>query len=196
MIAPSEITAIVLASGVSQRFGEADKLLHTVCDTPLAMHIMDTLTAIPFMERVVVVATDNMALTEMISRHHFQIAHNPQPLRGQGHSLSLGVKRALERQQPEALLICLADMPCVPVEVIDGLIQALNTGASAAVCSAEGRISPPALFHKQHFPSLVELDGEMGARKLLNTIPDVVRVEADPKDLRDFDVPEDFLRPH
>jgi len=194
-IHPGDVTAIILAAGLSQRHGPADKLLRNMDGKPLAMHIADTLTKIPFTERISVVASKNHELAALFSERHYTVVVNPDPAHGQGHSLSLGVRKALEKRQPKALLICLADMPFVSTEVIGSLIKALNTEATAVVCSTRGRITPPALFGNIHFDDLARLEGDTGAKTLLHSIPELLQLEVAPHYLRDFDTSKDFISP-
>jgi len=196
MISPSDVTAIVLAAGLSRRHLDSDKLLRNLHDKPLAMHIADSLKAIPFQDRIAIVAKDNSELAGLFSERRFTVTPNSEPSRGQGHSLALGVKCALMGKPPKALLICLADMPYIPPDVIERLIQGLNSGATAAICSTDDQVSPPALFSTSHFDDLAHLEGERGAKTLLQDIPDLLKVKVAPHHLRDFDTEQDFLSPY
>jgi len=189
------VTAIILAAGLSQRHGPADKLLRNMDGKPLAMHIADTLTAIPFKERISAVASKNYELAALFSERDYSVVVNPDPERGQGHSLSLGVRRALEKRPLKALLICLADMPFISIEVIGRLIKALSMEATAAVCSTQDQISPPALFCNIHFEDLARLEGDTGAKTLLHSIPNLLQMEVAPHYLQDFDTSKDFISP-
>lgn len=192
-ITAADVTAIVLASGRSVRHPGTNKLLRELSGKPLAMHVADTLAAISFKERVAVVAETGPELAACFADRSFSVVRNPDPARGQGHSIALGVNHALQKTRPKALLICLADMPFVPVEVIGKLIDGLNSGATAAICACNGRTSPPALFACHHFDHLENLDGDRGAKAMLDAIPDLLMIEVDPGILRDFDTVQDFL---
>lgn len=192
MIVVEDIAVIVLAAGLSRRYPEGDKLLRPLNHKPLAEYCADTLTAIPFMKRFVVVPSEKGPLAELFLRHDFLLVCNASPERGLGYSLSIGVKEVLKSEQPEAIMVCLADMPFISVEVISRLVDGLNNGASAAVCSSDGHITPPAVFRKAHFCSMTRLDGDRGAKKLLGQIGDVCEVGMNPRLLQDFDTSHDF----
>lgn len=192
MIDAENIVVIVLAAGLSRRYPEGDKLLRLLNHKPLAEYSADTLGAIPFMERFAVVPTGKELLARLFQQHDFLLVNNSSPERGLGYSLSLGVERVLKSRQPEAIMVCLADMPFISDEVVSRLVEGLNSGASAAVCAYEDQISPPAVFRKTHFCSMARLDGDRGARKLLGQISDVCEVEIDPRLMKDFDTSDDF----
>lgn len=191
MIAPSEITVVVLAAGLSRRHREGDKLLRPLAGKPLAAHIADTLGTLEFSGRMAVVAHGSSELADLFRKRNFTLAFNPDPARGLGYSLALGMRQAIECGAPEAVLICLADMPAVSPEILGRLMRSLDT-TSAVVCSVGDQISPPALIHRRHFPALARLDGDTGARAYLRTIPDLARIAVAPEDLQDFDTPADF----
>jgi molybdenum cofactor cytidylyltransferase len=192
MIVVQDIVLIVLAAGLSRRHEEGDKLLRPLSHKPLAEYCADTLAAIPFMKRFVVVPSEKGSLARLFQKHDFRLVCNDSPERGLGYSLSLGVQEVLKTEQPEAIMICLADMPYITAEVISRLVDGLNSGASASVCSSDGHITPPAVFRKAHFCSMTRLDGDEGAKKLLGQIRDACEVEIAPQLLADFDTSHDF----
>jgi molybdenum cofactor cytidylyltransferase len=92
--------------------------------------------------------------------------------RGQAWSLKCGVRAALEHEA-EAAVVLLADQPLLPHGVIDCLIdhylQLTEMGERPAYVAASfrGLPRPPILFDSALFPALLELEGDLGARKLL-----------------------------
>jgi molybdenum cofactor cytidylyltransferase len=112
MIAVEATGALVLASGLSRRFGPADKLLAPLRGKPLAAYIATTLGAMPLRARVAVCATGNAGVRTLFEAHNFEVVENADPSLGQAASLVLGLS-ALARSQPKAMLVCLGDMPFV-----------------------------------------------------------------------------------
>jgi len=182
---PEPIAAVVLAAGLSTRFG-GDKLLYPYAGKPLAAHIADTLASLPLTWRVAIVPPVPSLRGNVFAERGFDLVENPDPSQGMGSSLALGAQRALELGA-EALLVCLADMPHVSAEHLGRLLAAGDTDVVAT--SFDGSRGPPVLFPRRLFLDLVALSGDHGARHLLANAGLVV---APPGLARDFDVPGDF----
>jgi molybdenum cofactor cytidylyltransferase len=181
LTAPERIAAIVLAAGLSTRFG-GDKLLHNLDGKPLGAHIVDTLHELELGWQIVVCTAERKPIYLW---RWLDIVENPEPERGMGGSLALGARRAMALGA-EAVLVCLADMPFVTADHLKALIAAPG---DSIVTLANGTRTPPALFGARYLPLLAELTGDRGARDLLR---DAAIVEASPGIVRDIDVPSDL----
>lgn len=189
MTAPSSIAAVVLAAGLSTRFG-GDKLLHPYAGKPLAAHIADTLAAMPLAHRVAIVPPAPSPRAELFSERGFELVTNPDPQQGMGSSLALGARRAAELGA-DALLLCLADMPNVTARHLTELIAAADDSDAVATAFDQSR-GPPAIFARRLFGDLADLTGDHGAKHLL---ANATLIAASPGLERDFDTPSDFDRP-
>jgi molybdenum cofactor cytidylyltransferase len=184
LTAPRRVDAVVLAAGLSARFG-GDKLLHPLAGKPLGAHIATTLAGLPLAARFAICPLDATARRELFQRHGFEIVDNPYPERGMGTSLALGARHALETGA-DAMLVCLADMPYVTAE---HLMAMMGVSARVVATESEGVRSPPAVFSREVLPELAALTGNHGARALLES---AATITADPSLVRDFDTPGDF----
>ncbi|WP_162419753.1 nucleotidyltransferase family protein [Microvirga brassicacearum] len=185
-------SVVVLAAGLSRRYGASNKLLASFGGKPLAMHIAQTLADLPFSRRIAVCAEDDLRLADLFIERGFEIARNANPERGQASSLSIGVRTAA-RTGPEAIVICLADMPFVPASVVKSLVRMIGKADAAGIVATAGVhacvAGPPAIFARAHFQSLMSLEGDMGARALLRA----ARILPVPDEcLADFDTRQDF----
>lgn len=186
-----EATAIiVLAAGLSTRFGRGNKLLAEFRDRPLADHIVGTVEPLPFAAKFAVCSAGLPALTTLFTKRGFSVLPNPDNAQGQATSLRLGVEAA-ERADAKAVLICLADMPFVTSDHLLALVERLGEDMSVPVASvAEGGAPmPPAIFGHDHFPALLQSTGDRGARDLLRS---AARLVVPPRQLADCDTLEDF----
>lgn len=181
--APDRVIAVVLAAGLSQRFG-ADKLVHPLEGKPLGAHIATTLAGLDVAHRIAV-CPKNAERRALFAAQGFEIVENPDPGRGMASSLALGAQRALELDAAR-MLVCLADMPFVTSAHLRRLIAAQG---DIVATEADGTRSPPAVFSQAVLPALTQLTGDGGARHLLR---DAVVVRVPPTMLRDFDRPSDF----
>lgn len=186
MIAPERTLLVLLAAGRSDRFGAADKLAADWRGKPLALHAVAALAGLPFMDRVAVTSST----TVDFAAHGYRTLINPAPERGLSESLALGVTAA-RNAGAAALLVALADMPCITAAHVTRLFEAAD-GPSAVVASSNGvRASPPALFAAGWFAALSEAAGDAGGRALIR---DGVHIVASQGELIDIDTPEDLER--
>ena len=183
-MAAERTAAVVLAAGLSRRFG-SDKLLHPFEGKPLAGHIADTLAALPLAHRLAVCPAGNPHRAELFAARGFEVLLNPEPARGMGASLALAARRAADLSAT-AMLVCLADMPAVTAA---HLVRLMAAEGDAVATETAGIATPPALFRRALFPALSALTGGRGARDLLSG---ATLVPAPPGMTRDSDVPADL----
>jgi molybdenum cofactor cytidylyltransferase len=167
MISPLNKTAIVLvASGLSRRFGRHDKMLAHLGGQPLVEHAAQAITALHPIARVAVCPVNRPAIGErLIDR--FVIAVNKKPKDGLGHSIALGVQVALQFK-PEAIMVCMGDMPFVEPWLLEALTQRLAEGDADIVhAGASQSPHPPTVFGHNCFDRLAGLDGDDGAKSLM-----------------------------
>ena len=186
MIGAEQVALVLLAAGRSRRFGAQDKLMAPYLGRPLGLHVVVALEAVPFCERVAVVADTQLDLAAC----GYRVVQNDDPRAGMGRSLRLGVEAACAGK-PQAVLIALADMPRVTATHIYRLLDRAE-GPDAIVASSDGVIPrPPVLFGCTHFDRLLRSEGDMGARDLVKHGHHVV---TSPAELVDVDTPEDLAK--
>ncbi|WP_267387777.1 nucleotidyltransferase family protein [Sphingomonas sp. GC_Shp_3] len=187
-LTPERTALVLLAAGRSSRFGAADKLAADLFGRPLGLHVAATLAPLPFAARIAVcggTAPDYAA-------HGFEMLFNPRAAEGASTSVALGVAAA-RTHGCDAVLIALADMPCVTTAHIQRLFDA-SDNANTVVASSDGvRLSPPALFSAAHFDTLASLSGDQGARDLIRSGRHIV-TRAD--ELIDIDTEADLAALH
>ncbi|MCH7862206.1 nucleotidyltransferase family protein [Sphingomonas sp. NPDC092331] len=184
MLTPEQTALILLAAGRSRRFNDGDKLAETFLDKPLAYHVVTALERVPFQARIAVVSATTLDFAAL----GYDVVENPDPALGQARSLGFGVARAQELGC-EAVLVALADMPRVTAAHVHRLMDAAD-GPATIVASSDGvQPMPPALFGRDMFPMLMQLEGDHGARDLIRRGHHVI---APPAELVDIDTQEDL----
>jgi len=176
---------VLLAAGLSRRYGAVGKLVANYRGKPLALHSADTLNAVALSQRIAVCRSGDEDLAALLRRRGFTIVLNPDTARGMGSSLALGIEAVVG----DATVVCLADMPNVSAGHINAVIETGQRTGIAASASDGGPPTPPAYFGRAHFAHLLSLDGDRGARGLLGNAPLVVAPAAE---LADVDTPADF----
>ncbi len=179
---------LLLAAGLSERYGARNKLLASYRNRPLITYAANTLRKMTLDHLIAI--TPN----ESIEFHldDFDIVRNARPEDGQGSSLALGAERALELGT-ERLLVVLADMPFVTTEHCETVLSRCQDHSPSA-SALNGQTMPPACFPRSAMTRLAQSRGPHGARDLLRNLPDSALVHADAKVLADFDTSEDFSR--
>lgn len=156
---------LVLGAGLSQRFGEADKLDQDLGGQPVALHALATLAGFPWAARLLV-CRPAAPWAEAYRHAGFELVINDQPEGGMLWSLHLGVTQA---EGAAAVLVALADMPLVTADHIHRLLDSFHQNPGQAVAtSGGGYLGPPAIFPRQALCGLPR-QGEGGARSLLGT---------------------------
>ncbi|MFZ6780681.1 nucleotidyltransferase family protein [Undibacterium sp. Ji83W] len=171
-------TGILLAAGRGRRFdasGQRDKLLQKLADSKsVAQHsAQNLLAAMP--QVVAVLRPDNAALSDQLQAMGVEclVCHDADA--GMANSL----KHALRTTADSAgWLIALADMPAVKPSTMTLLFNALQAGAEIVVPVYQRRRGNPVGFAHQYLPQLLDLQGDVGARSLLQSNP-VTQVEVD-----------------
>jgi molybdenum cofactor cytidylyltransferase len=187
------ITAVVLAAGLSRRMGRA-KLLLDLDGKTIIRRSVEGVLAGGVDAAVVVVPPAPQALEAALQGLPVTLAVNASPESGQSRSIRVGIQ-ALP-PGTEAVLIALGDQPSVPVAVVRGLIERWRATGAPIVAPRyrEGR-GNPVLFSAELAPELLALEGDQGARPIIER--DAGRVElleVDEPMPADVDTPEDIQR--
>ena len=185
---------LLLASGLSSRFGTGDKLMADLDGRPLLAHAAGALANRSVAKRVAVVGTNQTARRAYLEASGFEIVLNPAPEDGQGRTLAIGSHYVRGANAADSVLILLGDMPFVTDTHLEGLAEALSQGAGAVMSETGGRLSPPALFRRDHFDQLAAVTGDRGARRIFERIPARQVVAAAPDLLMDIDCGLDLQR--
>jgi molybdenum cofactor cytidylyltransferase len=93
--------------------------------------------------------------------------HNPDFAQGLASSVKAGV--AAVPPKADGVVICLGDMPLIDAHLIDRLIEAFapDRGNLIAVPVSDSRRGNPVLWSRRFFKELMALDGDIGARHLI-----------------------------
>ncbi len=186
---------VILAAGEARRFG-SQKLLAPLGGRPLLQHAVDAANASGLDPVVVVLGADAEAIERAVAFGRARVARNPAYASGQASSLRAGLG-AIEDAGVDALVVLLGDQPRVRPPLLDAILaRQRETGSAAVLSSWRGRRSPPALLHRDLWPEVRKLAGDVGARDILAGRADVavLDVTAELGALDDVDTRADHAR--
>ncbi|MDA4114911.1 MAG: nucleotidyltransferase family protein [Thaumarchaeota archaeon] len=186
------VSAILLAAGLSSRFGKA-KQLAELEGTALVSRAVATLERAPVGEIVVVVGHRAAEVTRKLEGTAARIVVNEDYGTGLGSSIRTGVG-ALSRES-RAAVVCLADQPFVTADLIGQIVSRhRQTGADVVASFSEGLVTPPVLFSSRLYGEMAELRGDRGAKFIIEKHPGFEKVSVEPGLLLDVDTEEDLRR--
>ena len=185
------IAAILLAAGAGTRFG-GDKLLHPLEDgVAIAAHAARRLlAAVP--DVTAVVRWGDFPLYDMLEQEGCHVTMFQGAERGMGASLAHGVAQA---RGASGWIVALADMPRIAPGTIRAIVEAMRQGAEIAAPVYKGERGHPVGFGASLRDELLKLDGDLGARVVVERHSDSVRlIECDdPGVLFDVDRKSDLM---
>ncbi|PSP87697.1 nucleotidyltransferase family protein [Halobacteriales archaeon QH_8_68_33] len=197
MTSGQRVAGVVLAAGLSSRFGEGDKLLATLEGEPLVVHAVRTLTGADLDAVAVVVdpasgvsgALADAGLagddTDADAGADVALVENPDAAAGQATSVRRGVAWARGAADADAVVFALGDMPRVRPETVDRLAAAWRDGRGSALAAAhDGQRGNPVLFDSRHFDALAAVSGDTGGRSVFENAADSAVVETDDPGVR------------
>lgn len=193
-MAPSmDRTAIILlAAGGSYRLGQPKQLLEYQGKT-LLQHIIDEALATKAGSVVVVLGANHELIVEKTKLNGTTVIVNQQWQSGMASSIRAGVEVLFDDMQIERALITLCDQPHVDHFLIKEMVKKQQISGKAIVaCSYGDIVGVPAVFSREMFTSLLSLQGQEGARKLIASDPKHLETLAFPKGIIDIDTPADY----
>jgi molybdenum cofactor cytidylyltransferase len=192
VVAGHNIAAVVLAAGRSIRMGGPNKLLAEIGGRPLVRIAVEQALASRAKPVIVVTGHERERVEAALKGLPVQFVHNPDFAVGLGGSVRTGI--AAVPAAADGAIVCLGDMPQVDAALIDRLIAdfAPEQGALAVVPTIDGQRGNPVLWSRRFFPDLMAIEGDVGARNLINRYGEaVVEVPVTGKGaLVDVDTPE------
>jgi len=187
------IALVVLAAGSSTRSGSVNKLLQRLGELTVVEHSVATAVRASLGDVIVVTGADRERIRSILGGYPVCFVHNANYEEGMGTSLREGVRAAAAG----GVGVCLADMPFVRTGTIRNLGDVLAKHSNSIVLPVFGGHRGHPVFFSERFRSdLLKLDGDEGARRILNRYPEAV-IEVQTEDagvLQDIDTPEDIER--
>jgi len=167
---------LMLAAGASRRFG-SDKRSALLADgnTLLLTSLQGAKQTFSHLMLVLRPEDDAVRLGVPSS---VQVVRNPLAAQGMSSSLVAAVKvlrGAVEFAHIDAAAVLLADMPCINPSTLASL-KGMATADSIVLPSYQGRHGHPVIFGRAFWPELISLQGDAGARRIVQRHAERVKV--------------------
>ncbi|WP_300027958.1 nucleotidyltransferase family protein [uncultured Maribacter sp.] len=165
------IAVLVMAAGASRRMNGIKQLMPWK-DSNFLLETIKTVEKSNAASVHVVLGSNAKLISREcnLNEKNIYVIVNPNWSNGLGNSIAYGVK-ALSKKLPsvDAILICLADQPLLDHNYLNSLINVFeNNSCKIAATNYGKKIGVPALFSNIHFQHLSQLEGDFGAKELLN----------------------------
>ena len=185
----------MLAAGKSQRMGERNKLLLPLRrKTVLELVLGALLGAKDVGEVIVVTGEDRAAVEEVLTGLAVRSVFNPDFEAGMAGSISTGVAAA--SATASGYLICPGDLPLLTPAIVQTLCREFAAAPEGTIIAPvfRGRRGHPVIFSRTYRETLLALQGDRGARPVIQAnIKHLLEVSLNTDAiLRDVDTPEDY----
>lgn len=180
------VTGVILAAGNSSRLGRAKQLLK-FRGRPLIRHAAEVVIQSGVARVVVIVPAKAAEIVAALFGLDVAVIENAAAWEGIASSIRLGVEAT-----PGPWLITLCDQPLVTEGHLRSLLQ--SGGPIAASRYPDGGAGVPALFGHSLRDELLALQGDRGARQIIESRPERVRFVDLGEASLDIDTEEDVAR--
>ena len=184
---------VLLAAGLSRRFGKANKLLVEIAGVPLVRLAGERVrSALPDARVIAVTGHDAAAVELALAGMADVFVHNPDFADGIARSVAAGIAAT---QREAGAMVVQGDMPALPAELLQGLADEFIAGDGTAIvypATVDGRQRTPVIWPADLKGELLALTGDAGAKAIIGLHQDKCRpvIVEDETAFVDLDTPE------
>ncbi len=186
------ISAILLAAGQSKRMNGENKLAKEIQGIPLIKLSVKNILASSINELIIVLGHQKEIIEKLIDKNEkIKFVFNKDFESGMASSIKTGLNNLSEKT--EAFFICLGDMPMINQDVYNQLIRSRNN-KEIIVPTYKGQQGNPILFSKSMKSIIISIEGDIGAKKILEQNKDkILKVKIDDINIiKDFNTKDNF----
>jgi len=190
------IVALILAAGQSKRFGSPKQLLKWKSSN-LLENAIKAISESNISNTFLVLGANYNQISELSDTDSVYIIRNDSWEQGLGNSIAFGVNYILNKNiKVDGILLMLADQPLIDSDYLNSIIEKFKPNQNQIVASSylNGKKGVPALFNKSCFEELTKLQGDTGAKALIENYSKNMTLIKGGNKLDDIDTLEDYKR--
>jgi len=187
------ISAILLAAGQSKRMNGENKLTKKIQGIPLIKLSFKNILNSNIDEIFIILGYQKEIIQKIIGKNDkIKFVFNENYESGIASSIKIGVSKLSEKT--DAFFICLGDMPMVNKNVYNQLIKS-KSDKEIIIPTYKGKQGNPILFSKSIKEKIMNIKGDVGAKKILELNKDkILNVEINNQSIKkDFNTKDDFI---
>ena len=186
------ISSILLAAGLSKRMGGENKLTKKIQGIPLIKHSVKNILASSINELIIVLGYQKEIIEKLIDKHEkVKFIFNKDFESGMASSIKTGLNNLSEKT--ESFFISLGDMPMVSHNIYNQIIK-FKDNKEIIVPTYKGQQGNPVLFDKSMKEKVLDIRGDVGAKKILELNKDkILNLEINDQNItKGFNTQDDF----
>ena len=170
MIEAFKFAGLILGAGLSTRYGSSNKLLKELDGIPMICRVVQLAKKASLNPCLVITGHEADLLNKKLVKENIKTLHNKSYRLGMGSSISCGIT-ALKPLMIDGVVILLGDMPNVDPKSIVSLYNGFNPKLERDICIPveSGKMGNPVLFGRSHFKALMEVHGDQGGKKVIQS---------------------------
>jgi molybdenum cofactor cytidylyltransferase len=187
------ITTLIMAAGGSSRMGEPKQLLPWKGATLIEKSI-DKALQLQMPKPIVVLGANSERIASKIESYPVKIIRNPNWERGLGNSIAFGVNYIQNNHQVDGVLVILADQPLINASYLKVMLDLFETKKHQIIATKynNGKLGVPVLFDASYFQELSRIEGDKGAKSILEKYSNLVIITEVTTNIFDVDTKEDY----
>jgi molybdenum cofactor cytidylyltransferase len=144
---------------------------------------------------VLVTGANAPEIMEQLCGLAIEIIKNEHWSEGMGSSISTGMKAIARHDGLAGVIVMVCDQPFVNAALLQQLIDHQTIAAKGIIaCTYDNTAGTPVLFSNLYFEALTALEGQQGAKKILQQSTDDLALVPFPLGALDIDTAEDYQR--
>ena len=186
------ISAILLAAGQSKRMNGENKLTKEIQGISVIKLSVKNILASSINELIIVLGHQKEIIQNLIDNNEkIKFVSNKNFESGMASSIKTGLNNLSEKT--EAFFICLGDMPMVNHDIYNQLIKSKDN-KEIIVPTYKGQQGNPVLFDKSMKEKILNITGDVGAKKILELNKDkILNLQIDDQGItKGFDTQDNF----
>ena len=187
------ISAILLAAGQSKRMEGENKLIKKIQGIPLISRCVKNILTSTIDELIIVLGYQKEIVEKTINQNKkIKFVFNKDFESGIASSIKIGLNHL--SKNTDAFFICLGDMPNINHNIYNKLIKVKNDN-EIVIPTYKGQQGNPILFSKSIKEKIMTIQGDVGAKKILELNKDkILNLEIDNLGIKkDFNTKDDFI---